>query len=317
MYRPSVFVLALMSGTVTADPPSPEHIAALADPDRAILKRNKVEPTTESLIAVVRQACGQDVKSGEIAAEVAKLGNNRYAVREQATKRLLEIGPVAVLFLRRAMSSADAELAKRAREIADKIVEKNSSEVLPAAVHVLLRQREKSAVEALIQLLAFVHDPELEADIWYGLDGIAGKDTAMADIIGKHVSDDSPARRAMAAHFAARYGGRDGKAKAARLLADPEPLVRLRAAQGLTAADDGRGIPALIDLLIADEPAIRWQASDLLRRVGNPGPAVPELTANRKDCGSIRPHGWHGGRNQRVRSTWPSGPSGRPAPASA
>jgi len=283
MHRISLFLVFCFSTIAYADPPSSEDIARLADPDGSLLRRNKIELKTDALIGVVKQACGPEVKSSEIAAEVVKLGSKRFPEREQAAKRLAEIGPLAVAALRRGMSSPDAELAKRAREVCDRIVEKNWSDTLASAARVLLRQRDKASIEPLVKLLPFIHDPELESDIWYGLDRWATKDATVVEVVGRFLTDDVPARRALAANFGSRFGGAEGKKLAAGLLGDGDETVELRAAQGLIAVHDARGIPALIELIVNDEPALRWQACDLLRWIGNPGPGVPDAKSNQHD----------------------------------
>lgn len=57
----------------------------------------------------------------EIAAAVRQLGDGRYAVREQATKKLWLAGADAETALREALKSRDPEVARRARELLDKI----------------------------------------------------------------------------------------------------------------------------------------------------------------------------------------------------
>jgi tetratricopeptide (TPR) repeat protein len=57
----------------------------------------------------------------EIATAVRQLGDKRYAIREQATKRLWQAGVDAEAALQQALKSRDAEVARRARELLDKI----------------------------------------------------------------------------------------------------------------------------------------------------------------------------------------------------
>ena len=271
-----------------ADPPS-----APDGPDCEVLHRNKVELTVDALLGVVQRACGKDVPAAEIAAEVTKLGSPRYAVREAAAARLTEMGPVVVRALRRASASEDAELAQRARELTDRIIDANGSATLGPAVRVLARRRELTAVEPLVKLVPFAHDPDLEADIWYGLEAIARRHPGTVERVGRALADPAPARRALAAHVLARHGTADGRDRVAAVLTDPDPHVRLRAAQGLLAARDARGVPALIDLLADDEPPVRWEAADLLRWLADPGPAVPGAGSNRTDCQRCR-EAWAG-----------------------
>src|SRR5262245_44552644 len=59
--------------------------------------------------------------SDEIATAVRQLGDSRYTVREQATKKLWLAGADAEAALREALKSRDPEVARRARELLDKI----------------------------------------------------------------------------------------------------------------------------------------------------------------------------------------------------
>src|SRR5262245_51218218 len=52
---------------------------------------------------------------------VAQLGHDDFSVREEATKKLAEIGRPAVPAVREAAKSNDAEVRMRARRILDKI----------------------------------------------------------------------------------------------------------------------------------------------------------------------------------------------------
>ena len=56
----------------------------------------------------------------QIAAWVKQLGDNDFAVREEATKRLWQAGEAAESALQAARSSDDAEVKRRARELLEK-----------------------------------------------------------------------------------------------------------------------------------------------------------------------------------------------------
>lgn len=55
------------------------------------------------------------------------------------------------------------------------------------------------------------------------------------------------------------------------MLADPDPKVKLRAAQGLLVVKKTTGVPVLIDLLESLDTTIGWQAEELLRWLAGPG----------------------------------------------
>lgn len=66
-----------------------------------------------------------------IAAKVAELGNNRFRVREEAAKVLIEIGPIAKESLRRGANNADEEIACRCKAVLSQIVEQEAASLWP------------------------------------------------------------------------------------------------------------------------------------------------------------------------------------------
>ena len=85
--------------------------------------------------------------------------------------------------------------------------------------------------------------------------------------------DSLPACRAAAAYALARVGDPAIRTRVRGLLADPQPWVRLRAAEGLLAAHDKAAIPALLALLTDGSADLSDRAeSDLLRVAGDKAP---------------------------------------------
>jgi hypothetical protein len=64
---------------------------------------------------------GKQPSADEIATAVRQLGDSRYVIREQATRRLWLAGAAAESALRDALKNRDPEVARRARELLDKI----------------------------------------------------------------------------------------------------------------------------------------------------------------------------------------------------
>src|SRR5690349_5859551 len=86
--RTCLTITLISAGALFAQPLSDDDIVRLADPDRSLLERSKIDLKTESLIAVLAEASKPEVKWKEIVAETAKLGSAKFAEREQAAKRL-------------------------------------------------------------------------------------------------------------------------------------------------------------------------------------------------------------------------------------
>src|SRR5689334_1539887 len=75
------------------------------------------EPTPTRDGAKPEQASREEVRQ-----LVDQLGDKKFAVRERATKRLIEIGQPALPAVREALRSNELEVRTRARRIADEIV---------------------------------------------------------------------------------------------------------------------------------------------------------------------------------------------------
>jgi len=72
-------------------------------------------------------AAPMDRVEQQIAAAIAKLGDNAYRVREQGQRELLAIGPPALPALQVASNSSDPEVAKRANAIQTTIREREQA----------------------------------------------------------------------------------------------------------------------------------------------------------------------------------------------
>jgi hypothetical protein len=105
--------------------------------------------------------------------------------------------------------------------------------------------------------------------------------------VGDALTDREPARRAAAALLLGRHGSAEQKAAVRKLLADADPAIRFRAAQGLLAGREKAAVPPLLALLGEAPIDVARQAEDLLlRAAGEGGPSVGlgETTQQRTKC---------------------------------
>src|SRR5262245_8985579 len=273
-FATSAGVLLTSLAACTADPPRPakdppaakvDLEALFPDPDVEWLKRSKVATDDAGLIQFLRTCHGKDATPAEIAGLVAKLGAGPDADHDAAAKKLVEIGPVALPALRARRTDPDAALAERARKWLRQIEEAADRPLARPAMRLLVARRGPGAAEALLGFVPFASDPAAEEDVYYGLDHLAAKDPKVLDALANSLNDPQPARRAVAACLLGWRGTADQKKAVRELLKDPDPVVRLRAAQGFLAGMDASGVSALIELL--DDPAVEtcWQAEELLR----------------------------------------------------
>jgi len=101
----------------------------------------------------------------------------------------------------------------------------------------------------------FVEDESVEEEILTCLTLLSLREPNVEPALVKALDDVSPARRAAAAYVLGHVGTKAHVAKVLPLLDDLQPLVRLRAAQGMLAARNKLALPSLVNL-IGTVPAI-------------------------------------------------------------
>src|SRR5205085_12612715 len=131
-------------------------------------------------------------------------------------------------------------------------------------------------------------EPGVEDDVFEALRA-AGTEGGKADgAWAAALAAPLPVLREAAGHVLGARGDEAQRAAVRKLLADREPRVRFRAAQGLLAGGDRAALPALAELL-TDAPAdLAWQAEETLRRLAGDKAPAPSLgdgsAAARRRC---------------------------------
>jgi HEAT repeat protein len=243
--------------------------------DERFLREAHVPTDDAGLLAYLRGRSLDRADPERLEQLVRQLGSDRVTDRERASQQLVNLGRTAEAALRRATGSADPEVVLRARWCLEQI-RKQAGLALPlAAVRVLVQRRPSEALATLLRYLPFAGDEETQEEIVYGLDALALRGGKLDPALLTALADGAPARRAAAACIVGRQGGSAGRASVRKLLTDPSPLVRLRAAQGLLAGQDPAGLPVLIALLEDPSADIAWQAEEMLHwAAGDKAPAV-------------------------------------------
>lgn len=299
----ALLALALFAGAaglMSAEPAPKEK--PIADPDEEFLKEQGIDTDPEAVRAFLR-AWAVAPDADRIPQLIARLASDEFEQREQATRELLRLGPLARKALQKAGEDADAEVASRARTCLRKIERGRAVAVSLAAVRVLLKRRPGQTVEALLQYLPFAEDESVTEEIVWGLYELVRDRGQLLSALREALQDKLPARRAVAACIVGRRGEEADLAAVRKLLEDTDPLVRLRAAQGLLVGGDKTGLSALIGLL--DESAIEvcWQAEELLHWAAGetaPKAVVGAATApERKACREAW-ETWHRGHADKV-----------------
>jgi hypothetical protein len=147
-------------------------------------------------------------------------------------------------------------------------MEKTAPVPLPLAVpRVLALRRPAGASEALLAYLPFADDERILGEVYEAIDAVAFRDGKPDPAVVKALDDKSPGRRAAAAEALARGPNDQDREAVRKLLKDPEPLVRLRAALGLARARDRSAVPVLIALTAEAAAGVASAAEEYLARL--------------------------------------------------
>jgi HEAT repeat protein len=265
-------VLALGIGLLLGGPRL--AAAGAAEEDEALLRAAGVPADGPALLDFFRSRTLDGTDGAQIKALVRQLGDDAFTVREQASRKLVAIGPRAREVLRAALSDPDPEIVHRAGACLAQIREGDNPVLLAAAVRVLGRRRPARAVDVLLQYLPSAEEETVAHEVRAVLDGLAVQEGKADPALVAALADATPARRAAAGSALARAGLAEHRVAVRKLLADPDPRVRLRVGLALAAARDKEAVSALIpllDRLPAEETGL---IEDLLYRLaGDKAPA--------------------------------------------
>ncbi|MHB1425392.1 MAG: HEAT repeat domain-containing protein [Gemmataceae bacterium] len=241
----------------------------------------------ESLLAAVREHTLTSEGRVKIAGLIAKLNSEDFALRENASKNLFALGRISLPQLRDAAQSKDAEMARRARQLIERIEHDPIHHLPAAAVRLLAVRKPPGSVEALLGYLPFAEDEMIADDTQKSLTALAQRDGKPHPALLRALQDKNPTIRATIAEVLVQGGGPEGRAAARKLLADDSADVRLRVALTLAKARDRDGVPVLIDLLTVLPLDQAAQVEDSLHQLAgdtSPDVTVGQEPAQRKKC---------------------------------
>jgi HEAT repeat protein len=206
---------------------------------------------------------------------IGQLDNESAEIRDKAAAGLARMGGRVAPLLRRAASGKG-----RAAELAAGCLEDAAgapARPLPAvAVRLLTLRRPAGTLEALLAYLPCADSEDAEGAIVDSLPDAGVRDGKADPSLVAALGDQVAVRRAAAAAALSRAGATDQLPAVRKLLADPDPDVRLRSALALAHARDKDAVPVLIELLVSyprvDKVA---EAEDfLVRLAGDQSPDV-------------------------------------------
>jgi hypothetical protein len=201
----------------------------------------------------------------EIGDLINRLGDDSFEVREQATRKLIALGPAAVPALQRALKHRDLETSRRSRRCLDALKGPRPAELRAAAARALIARKPLKAVEVLLAFLPDAANGTEEDRIVAALTALGMRDGTVDPALLAALTDRLPPRRAVAAEVLASVGQARYRAAVRKLLTDTDRAVRLHVALALIYVRDKDAVPVLIDVT-ADLPREQaGEAQDLLR----------------------------------------------------
>jgi HEAT repeat protein len=210
------------------------------------------------------RARGEPAK-GTLRQLIDTLHSKTPAARQQACADLVAIGTPAVPLLRDVACEPDAPAPLLARRCL-KAIKADGGTLTIAAIGLFAKRRPADMAGVLMDYLPHAENESVLGALTDALTEVAYDAKGAADpSVVKALSDKHPLRRATAVTAMAQGNWTRYQSEVRKLLLDPAPSVRLRAALVLAEGGDVEAITALISLLgeIADEPT-REQIEDLL-----------------------------------------------------
>src|SRR5207248_56105 len=123
-------------------------------PDEQSLRAAGVATDGPGLLAFFRRRTPAAAERAALEALVRRLGGDRFADRQEASRQLRAAGPRAAPLLVRALRDDDPEVARRAEELL-RDTRAPGPAVTRAAVRLLARLRPEGTVSALLAFLPF------------------------------------------------------------------------------------------------------------------------------------------------------------------
>jgi hypothetical protein len=225
----------------------------------------------------------------------SQLGDRNFARRQKAERAILSAGPLALPFLRKALTDRDKERARRARECLERIERGPGPMLMEAAARLLALRRPPGAEAALLEYAPYADDDRVEEALVLALAAVSLRDGKAAPEILEAARSSAPARRAAAAFVLGRATNPEHRRASIRLLTDPKVEVRWRAADALTRGGEKQAVPVLIALLGEAPPVAAWRAERLLHLLT--GARAPQVwlqatPASRRQCRAAWEQWW-------------------------
>jgi HEAT repeat protein len=264
----------------SASGPSPT--AASGDNDAVLTDEQTLQAAnlgTEgpALLDFFRKRSALEVDRQRLVSLIQQLGARSPLERDRAAGELIAIGPAALPLLRQAVHDPDEQLIAAGAQRCLHFLEDGSSAVPIAATRLLAVRKTPGTIEVLLNYLPFADDDGVIEEVKDSLSGLAVRDGKPDPALLKALDDKgSSLRRVVAAEVLCQIGSEDLAAPVRKLLEDPKPAVRLRAALAMAQFRDAQAVSALVSLL-GELPTVQGKMAEdyLFNLAGEQAPKVP------------------------------------------
>ncbi len=249
--------------------PAPAAVAAPEAPavpvEELTLKSAGLATDGPALLDFFRKRLPGQTDRKRLSELVEQLSDKAAGVREKAASELVALGPVAVPLLRQATRDPDdVEAAGLARRCLQSLEGPGAAVVPSAAARLVAQRRPAGTAEVLLAYLPYADDESVLDEVKSALAAVAYQDGKAEPALLRALADDLPLRRASAIDVLCQAGNAEPRATLRKLLNDPKPVVRIRAALALAQVKEAKAVSALIALLADLPPAQARQAEDFL-----------------------------------------------------
>src|SRR5262245_17746621 len=242
-----------------------------ANIDEQTLLAARLSTADADLIEFLRLRSHQANDKADLKKLVEQLGSDSYKDRELADKQLLLRGPIALPFLKSAGATGTSEVVRGA-EILLKNIESMGPEVPVAAARLLAHRQTSTAGETLLRYLPAAPDDWAEAEVVASLGQLAIRAGKVDARLQAALGDPHPPMRGAAAYVVGQRADVEQRTAVRKLLNDADPIVRERAALGMT----GKRWPQVLRESAAQDDEV------LKKHFGSPdAPALPSFLQKR------------------------------------
>jgi hypothetical protein len=185
--------------------------------DEQTVKEAKVADDDAALLGFLRKRALSDAERQRIEAQIRKLGDNSFQVREKAKDDLVAAGARAAPVLLQALKDPDTEVVSRARECLDLIGKNPESAVTAAVIRLLADRQPAGSAEVLLAYLPWAPEESVLHEVRAALARVAYRDGTPDKTLVTALEDKNPVRRTAAAAALRRASSRDDEPAGQRL----------------------------------------------------------------------------------------------------